>query len=42
MNYVRDMNTTVVGVPARIVKRDGQRVEEELARTAEPGGTDAA
>ena len=42
--HMRDVpaNTTVVGVPARIVKRDGQRVEEELARTAEPGATDAA
>ena len=25
-----------MGVPARIVKRDGERVEEELVRTAEP------
>ncbi len=42
--HMRDVppNTTVVGVPARIVKRDGERVEEELVRTAEPeaGATD--
>jgi serine O-acetyltransferase len=33
--HMRDVppDTTVVGVPARIVKRDGRRVEEELART---------
>lgn len=36
--HMRDVppNSTVVGVPARIVKRNGERVEEELARTAEP------
>jgi serine acetyltransferase len=27
-------DTTVVGMPARIVKRNGQRVEEELPRTS--------
>jgi serine O-acetyltransferase len=38
--HMRDVppNVTVVGAPARIVKRDGRRVEEELARTAEPEG----
>ncbi len=38
--HMRDVppNTTVVGVPARIVKRGGERVEEELARTAELEG----
>ena len=38
--HMRDVppNTTVVGVPARIVKRNGERVEEELGRTAEPEG----
>ena len=36
--HMRDVppNSTVVGGPARIVKRNGERVEEELARTAEP------
>ena len=36
--HMRDVpaNTTVVGVPARIVKRDGHRVEQDLARVAEP------
>lgn len=29
-------NTTVVGAPGRIVKRNGQRVEERLERTREP------
>lgn len=38
--HMRDVpsDTTVVGVPARIVKRGGVRVEEELPRTAEPDG----
>lgn len=38
--HMRDVpaNTTVVGVPARIVKRDGQRVEQELPRTVLPEG----
>jgi len=37
--HMRDVpaDTTVVGVPARIVKRDGVRVDEELQRAAEPG-----
>ena len=37
INNVNPMST-VVGVPARIVKRNGERVEEELPRTAEPEG----
>ncbi len=34
--HMRDVppDTTVVGMPARIVKRNGQRVEEELPRTS--------
>jgi hypothetical protein len=32
----------VVGVPARIVKRDGERVEEELVRTSVPRETGEA
>ena len=30
-------NTTVVGAPGHIVKRDGQRVEAKLEKTKEPG-----
>jgi serine O-acetyltransferase len=38
--HMRDVpaDTTVVGVPARIVKRHGQRVEQELCRTILPEG----
>jgi serine O-acetyltransferase len=38
--HMRDVpaDTTVVGVPARIVKREGQRVEQELCRTVLPEG----
>ncbi len=38
--HMRDVpaDTTVVGAPARIVKRDGQRVEQELCRTILPEG----
>jgi len=38
--HMRDVpaDTTVVGVPARIVKRGGQRVEQELCRTVLPEG----
>lgn len=42
--HMRDVpaDVTVVGVPARIVKRNGRRVEEELPRTVVPeGGGDA-
>jgi serine O-acetyltransferase len=37
--HMRDVppNTTVVGVPARIVKQDGQRVERELPPTESAG-----
>jgi len=37
--HMRDVppHTTVVGVPAHIVKQDGQRVERELPRTRPPG-----
>lgn len=36
--HMRDVpsDCTVVGAPARIVKRSGERVEEELPRTASP------
>ncbi len=39
--HMRDVpaDTTVVGVPARIVKRHGQRVEQELCRTILPEGS---
>ena len=32
-------DTTVGGVPARSVKRDGRRVEQELGRTILPEGS---
>jgi serine O-acetyltransferase len=39
--HMRDVppDVTVVGAPARIVKRDGQRVEQELARTVDPAAS---